>query len=199
MTDYWRLDELENIARGAILRQDYYFFKGDAQAVPIELIAEDYGLEIDFMRLSYNGDLLGRMIFDDGVIEYYNTKSDRYDLVEATAGTMMIESSLLDRPQFNGRLRFTIAHELAHWILHKRIFKGTKAMAAYQRSDKRTKNSIEFQANYLASAFLMPAPSLKRAYNQSRFDKCDVISKLAKIFEVSKEAMRIRLKELGLI
>jgi Zn-dependent peptidase ImmA (M78 family) len=111
---------------------------------------------------------------------------------------MLIESTLLDNPRSVGRLRFTIAHELSHNILHKPIFKGTKAMAAYQKSDKRNKDRIEFQANYLASAFLMPAPSLKLAYNQSRFEKCDVVAKLAKMFEVSKEAMRIRLKELGL-
>lgn len=198
MADYWRLEELENIARGAILRYDPHFFKYGVQAVPIEQIAENYGLAIDFMRLSYNGDLLGRMIFDDGVIEYYNTEADRYRLIDVTAGTMMIDSSLLDRPQSNGRLRFTIAHELAHWVLHKRIFKGTEAMAAYQKSDKRSKNRVEFQANYLGSAFLMPAPTLKLAYNKSRSEKGDVIAKLAKAFEVSKEAMRIRIKELGL-
>jgi len=164
-------------SRGAILRYDSHFFKCGVQAVPIEQITEGYGLEIDFMRLSYNKDLLGRMVFEDGEVAYYDTAADRYKVIEATAGTMLIESTLLDRPQSNGRLRFTIAHELAHWILHKKIFTGEKAVAAYKKSDKREKNAVEWQANYLASALLMPAPTLKLAYNQSRFDKGDVVAK----------------------
>jgi hypothetical protein len=198
MTNYYSVDNLENIARSVVLQYDPYFLKCNVQSVPIEQIVEDYGLDIDYMRLTYNRDFLGQMIFADSSVAYFDPDDDKYKTVDVTAGTMIIESTLLDRPQSYGRYRFTLAHELAHWILHKKIFTDTTAVAAYHKSDEREKNAIEWQANYLAAAILMPAALVKRAFNNARGEKGDIVKKLAKTFEVSKQAMQIRIKELGL-
>jgi hypothetical protein len=197
--NYYSIDFLENVARNIILQHDPYFLKFEPQAVPIEQIVEGYGLSIDYRRLRYNKDLLGQMIFDDGAYPYYDEESDRYDTIAVTAGTMLIESSLLEHRQSYGRYRFTVAHELAHWILHKKIFTGAFSEAALYKSDSRMKNKVEWQANYLAAAILMPAGAVKRAFYRAKSEKADVTKRLAKLFEVSKEAMGIRIKELGLI
>ena len=198
MSIYYTVDSLENIARCTVLQHDPHFLKFDPQAVPIEQVVEGFGLSIDYMRLRYNKDLLGRMIFNDDVVTYFDVDEDKYKCVEVPARTMLIESTLLDRPQSYGRYRFTLAHELAHWILHKKIFTGDNAEAALYKTDSRTKNAVEWQANYLAAAILMPAGAVKRAFHQENTTLNAKIKQLAKIFEVSVEAMRIRVSELGL-
>jgi len=44
-----------------------------------------------------------------------------YDLIEVEAQTIILDESLL-RGRNGGRLRFTCAHENAHWILHKEYY-----------------------------------------------------------------------------
>jgi len=198
--NYYSVNTLENIARNTIKQYDEYFLNFEPQAIPIERIIEDaYGLNIDFMRLTIAGNELGRMVCENGYSTRFAPDKDDYELVKVTEGTMLIESRLLEKPQYHGRYRFTLAHELAHWIIHKHLFKGTSTAAAHYKSDVRGLNTIEWQADYLAAAILMPAGLVKRAFHRVRNEKVDIIKKLAEIFEVSKQAMRIRLEELGLI
>ena len=116
-------------------------------------------------------------------------------------GTMLIEASLLEDEKCYGRLRFTLAHELAHYILHKRIFSGTGVAAALYNQDT-DEDATEWQANYLAKAILMPNGQIKRCFYALRpvcRSKSDFVCKMAEIFEVSKQAMEIRLREFALI
>jgi hypothetical protein len=198
MTDYYTTHTLENIARYVIKQHDPYFFKFEPQAVPIERIIEDtYCLTIDCMRLTMSGEVLGRMIYDNGYDTCYNPEKDKYELVRVTKGTIIIESLLLEHPRYYGRYRFTLAHELAHWIIHKKLFTGTRTAAASHKSSEISDNAVEWQANYLAAAILMPAGLVKCAYYQAKARKAANIAKeLAGIFEVSAQAMKIRLNEL---
>jgi Zn-dependent peptidase ImmA (M78 family) len=141
------------------------------------------------------------MIYDDGYYIRFNPEKDDYELVKVVSGTMLIEALLLEKPNLYGRFRFTLAHELAHWILHKRLFIGTCIAAASYNVDNCSVDSIEWQANYLAKAILMPAGQIKRGFYQTKTNsetETSVISNLANIFEVSKQALQIRLNELGL-
>lgn len=203
MTDYYSTYTLENIARNTIKQYDPYFHNFEPHSVPIERIIEDtFGLTIDCMRLTMAGDVLGHMVYDDGYSVCYNPETDRYELVRVKEGTILIESLLLENPQSYGRYRFTLAHELSHWIIHKKLFKGTSTAAALYKSDKRAHNAVEWQANYLAAAILMPTGLIKKAFYQARTEKADnanIIKKLSRIFEVSSQAVKIRLQEIGLI
>ena len=70
------------------------------------------------------------MIYDSGITTYYNREIMDYALMRVEGGTMLIEAALLEDEKSYGRLRFTLAHELAHYIIHKQIFSGTGVAAA---------------------------------------------------------------------
>lgn len=200
---FYKASTLECIARNTLTKYSESYLSAQPRAVPLEKIIEDiFGLSIEYMRLTEAGNELGRMIYDSGYSTRFNPEIDNYELVAVTEGTILIEAMLLDNPRLYGRFRFTLAHELAHWILHKKLFSGTGVAAATYKSDKCTDNAIEWQANYLAKAILMPVGHVKRGFYGARAESItenQSILKLASLFEVSKQAMEIRLNELGLI
>jgi Zn-dependent peptidase ImmA (M78 family) len=96
------------------------------------------------------------------------------------------------------RERFTIAHEIAHYILHSsRITEngGVLKDNIFYRSWLST--IVEAEANrFAADIILMPKELLEKAYEreQKEFeDPKKLIERLADLFEVSKIAMTIRL------
>ena len=194
---YFTGSALESVARCALLKFDVEYMNRQPAPIPIEYIIENvYGLTLDFRHLTNNSRLLGKTIFDDGVTPYYNTDTGRYEFIKVKAGTMMLETKLADEGVF-GRLRFTEAHELAHWLLHQKLYAGTHETAAFLSSDQ---DSItEYQANIVASHLLMPKCLVKRAFFALRgLDADDVTQELAGTFAVSREAMSYRLKDLKL-
>lgn len=84
------------------------------------------------------------------------------------------------------RRRFTIAHELAHYILHKDLIEDGIVDDALYRSGLGS--NVETEANKLATDILMPWHLLKRP----EYEKLSVFD-LAKKFWVSEAAMSIRL------
>ncbi len=92
------------------------------------------------------------------------------------------------------RQRFTIAHELGHYVFHRDFIKtGVDDNRAYRASDtvKYTnylKKHHEVEANRFASALLLP-PKIVEEYQRNIPD----IKELAQKFKVSELAMRIRL------
>lgn len=199
---YYSPQTLEGIARHVLSQYDELYLNAQPQAVPIELIIEkSFGLRIEYQYLTVDGRELGRMIFDDGITTYYDRDKKEYAIMKVNGGTMLIDASLIEDEKLNGRLRFTLAHELAHYIIHKGIFSGTNTFAALYNNDKEN-DSTEWQANYLAQAILMPNGQIKRCFYALRPDhksKFDMICDMAGIFEVSKQAMEIRLKGFRLI
>ena len=126
----------------------------------------------------------------------------QYRMIAVRAGTILIDERLCD-PSKLGRLRFTCAHELAHWVLHKKLYSGTGDVAAYNGnvSSDESHGIIERQADTLASALLMPLPQIKKCFYRLKIGRTDeqLIAEMANIFEVSKQAMQIRLKSRNLI
>lgn len=90
------------------------------------------------------------------------------------------------------RQRFTVAHEIAHYLLHRdQIGSGIYDDVLYRSalSDQR-----EAEANRLAADILMPDEEVRDAYRAKRgLDNEDTIAELATQFGVSEAAMRIRL------
>lgn len=200
---YYKSETLEIIARKTLCSLSPQYLNMNPQAVPIEKLIENvFGLSIDYQYLTESGDELGKMVYDSGYLACYNREKGDYELMTVKAGTMMIEASLLEDEKCYGRLRFTYAHELAHWLLHKEIYQGT-GIAAAMYNEEQDEDATEWQANYLAQAILMPNGQIKRCFysvhQQSAIDKKGIILEMSKIFEVSKQAMEIRLKHFGLI
>lgn len=101
------------------------------------------------------------------------------------------------------RKRFTAAHELAHYLLHRdlmstdgdRMNRHTDRLYGAQEDNPASPftRQHEIQANRLAAQIVMPAPLVRE-----KFARCKDVSQLAADFGVSKAAMEIRLKTLGL-
>lgn len=85
------------------------------------------------------------------------------------------------------RRRFTTAHEIAHFVLHRNSIGDGIADDGLYRS--RLSNAMEAQANKLAADILMPWHLLNSFVESGTTS----LSQLAVIFEVSENAMSIRL------
>lgn len=84
------------------------------------------------------------------------------------------------------RKRFTFAHELAHFILHRDLIESGLTDDTMYRSE--LSNVYEVQANRMAADILMPI----RLVKIHRADKSP--QDLARLFGVSEAAMKIRLE-----
>lgn len=95
------------------------------------------------------------------------------------------------------RKRFTIAHELGHHFLHLLSdgdFVDTQVdLFRDAEAGESTPQSVEVQANQFAAALLAPEGLVRPA-----FEKIQSVPELARLFNVSEEAMAIRLARLGL-
>jgi hypothetical protein len=90
------------------------------------------------------------------------------------------------------RRRFTIAHEIGHYVLHRDLILDEVTDNEMYRSSELS-DEFERQANRFAADLLLPAQVVRDQYR-----KLPAIIPLARLFAVSEEAMRIRLKELRL-
>lgn len=85
------------------------------------------------------------------------------------------------------RQRFTIAHEIAHFILHRSFIGDGIVEDALHRADGFT-NALERQANAMAADILMPRHLIKKAQDEGIV----AIPALASLFNVSRDAMSYR-------
>lgn len=94
------------------------------------------------------------------------------------------------------RQRFTIAHELAHFFLHRDLLNNGIVDDVLYRSSHST--YIEQQANSLAADILMPINLLEELFAQCDSEKetGKKIEFIAKELNVSVIALKIRLNEI---
>ena len=102
----------------------------------------------------------------------------------------------VNRNEARERQRFTIGHEIAHFLLHKPIIDsspdGITDNVLYRSG---APERIEYEANRLAAALVMPMGLIEKKLREE-FDSVvteATIESLASAFEVSKAAMEIRL------
>ena len=127
MRKYYTEQTMESIARRVLDAYDERLYRGQPRAIPIEDIIERHGLTLEFQYLRKNGRILGKTVFDTGLEAVYDMELGEYTLFPVKAGTILIDASLCEEETSTGRLRFTEAHELSHWILHKGLYVGTAA------------------------------------------------------------------------
>ena len=90
------------------------------------------------------------------------------------------------------RQRFTVAHEIAHFLLHRNEIGPGVVDSIMYRSSLTSRKEVE--ANQLAADIVMPAEAVGRELERlggRRTD--DVVEELAAMFRVSVPAMKIRL------
>lgn len=108
------------------------------------------------------------------------------------------------------RHRFTIAHELGHFILHKKnsvsseqLFVDRDFLVKYRSSNKYspTEYEQEQQANAFAAALLMSEEFVHAELAKMDYDdlsEIQLIEALARVFEVSPTAMTYRFSNLDI-
>lgn len=129
----YRLEAIETIGRKILQEYDRALLEGPPQAIPIETIIETkFNLILEYHSLRKNGSVLGETIFDDGAAILYAQAEKRYRLIAVKAGTILVDERLC-ADRLLGRMRFTCAHELGHWVLHQKLYSGTGDVAAYCR------------------------------------------------------------------
>ena len=91
------------------------------------------------------------------------------------------------------RKRFTIAHEIAHFIFHRsKIGDGVVENGLYRSA--QLSDSIERQANQFAARILMPHDLVYKAWREGK----NTPEKLAEYFGVSAPVAKVRIEELML-
>ena len=199
----------------------------------LELLEEHLGLTV---KRKYIGNIesgiLGLIVMNDEVeIPSYDDMY-RPTILQETFGTVLI-SQHLNGKNNAPRRRYTEAHEGAHFILHKEYYNNSAAKTAnrsnvfdyiacrkmeiYKNSPKNDREWIEWQADALAAALLMPRDIFysyaKSVIRQNGVSKgylisgpyankgqaIDIITEVAEKFYVSYRAAQIRMLHLGLI
>ncbi|MEO1139696.1 MAG: ImmA/IrrE family metallo-endopeptidase [Pseudomonadota bacterium] len=148
------------------------FQNGDT--VPIGALARSLGLRIKVANLGPGKS--GQISRDD---EGYVIKVNRFETKE--------------------RQRFTIAHEIAHFLLHREIIDsspdGIVDTVLYRSG---APENVEYEANRLAADILMPRRSVERRLRELGGRVTELaIEVLARDFKVSKGAMEIRLQNVN--
>lgn len=154
--------------------------------IPVEEIAHRLNINISYEP--FEGDLSGVLFRDnsDTIIGVNSNESDK-------------------------RQRFTIAHELGHFVLHEgdQLHIDHNFKVNFRNSvSSQGSNFNEIEANAFAASLLMPEKLVREIYETSipngvdpfsDDDHSKEIALLAKLFNVSKTAMLIRLSKLDLL
>jgi Zn-dependent peptidase ImmA (M78 family) len=153
--------------------------------VPVEEITQQLNIKISYEP--FEGDISGLLYRDDSNTIIGVNSNESYQ-----------------------RKRFTIAHELGHFILHEgdQLYFDHNFKVNFRDSvSSQGSKSIEIEANAFAASLLMPENLVREAYDTTisygvdpfSDDHSEEVALLAKIFNVSQTAMLIRLGKLGLL
>jgi Zn-dependent peptidase ImmA (M78 family) len=154
-------------------------------AIDVSRFIEFYlEMQIEYKRLSYDRKILAMTAFNTGIVQIADEASGQPVPLIVQEGTVIIEPLLLEKRNA-ARRRFTFMHEGAHWMIHRPAFSADNPFGSpgvfenqylaakegridYSRSQKERNDNerIERQADFLASAMLMPKTTLRMAYKE---------------------------------
>jgi len=98
----------------------------------------------------------------------------------------------VNRHDSHGRQRFTVAHEIAHFLLHNHLIGTGISDDALYRSNQN--DQVEREANRLAADIIMPTRAVANAIaTANALGISDYEAALADQFQVSRSAMAIKL------
>ncbi|HTK20784.1 MAG TPA: ImmA/IrrE family metallo-endopeptidase [Mucilaginibacter sp.] len=135
-----------------------------------------------------------------------------YELGDEVSGVLLVEEHRgtigfnVEHPKV--RQRFTIAHELGHFILHVNKDKSNEMFVdkdfiikwRYTKVYTPTEFKQEQEANAFAAALLMPRDFLIKEMSKDKYigyAETKLIDELAKVFDVSAAAMTYRFADLN--
>lgn len=173
-------------------------------------------IESDATELLRNAHAWGSPVDLKRVCSWLNVTVHFETLEDSVSGVLVIRGgerhALVNASHHANRQRFSLAHELGHLLLHDsrgdRLFIDTH-MRMYQRvgapsaesytdPESLTTPDEEREANIFASALLMPRQLIQQCQHLDLSEESEV-TRLARSFAVSDQAMSIRLQQLGLV
>ena len=176
------MDEVERLAEAFLATVPSYVWDRDTLPVPIEDIADTHaGLlvpDVEDLGVAPGAPQLGEGQALSG-------------LLLPTLGEIWVNAD--EARQWPPRRRFTIAHELGHWCLHRgaerAVFCRASAIEPVAPEQRPALPPAEEQANAFAAALLMPDRLIQEQYVRCKRD----LSKLCDTFGASGAAMGRRL------
>ncbi|MEO5331884.1 MAG: ImmA/IrrE family metallo-endopeptidase [Magnetococcus sp. YQC-5] len=142
-----------------------------------------------------NGDITAAIKKAGGTIEYRAPS----DLEAGDSGSMIIHSIrnftiYLSKYTSANRDRFTVAHELGHYVLHYFIIKKDNEQLEPMVCTRAGDGRVEWEANWFAAGFVMPEEIFKTIFNKRKGN----LELVAAHFGVSRSDAEIRANYLGL-
>lgn len=147
----------------------------------------------------------------------FDPTDDIAEAVKRLGGKIRYETTLLEDPSHTGSLfvddeeqfeivvpmhtsptrdRFTIAHELGHYIVHYLWPRQANAnLPKKMKALRKDSDRVEWEANWFAASFLMPRARFDEAFRACN-GNLDILSAT---FGVSRPAAEVRARSLGLI
>lgn len=123
------------------------------------------------------------------------------DMEDDHSGLLLVEKGVatiaINNAHHTNRQRFSAAHELGHYVLHSRGHDRLFVDKAYRRSKASSAglDIDEIEANRFAASLLMPCDLIRRHVGSNPIMDLDIY-RLALRFEVSEQAMTLRLVKL---
>jgi Zn-dependent peptidase ImmA (M78 family) len=166
----------------------------------INKCAEDILCQTGMLRVPVDVELVAHRL---------KLRTEAASLGENVSGLLVVEKGHgvigYNTTQALVRQRFTIAHEIGHFVLHRHddpsaLFIDTHYIVYRRDAQSSTgEDRREIEANRFAAALLMPATLLQTEIQKKPLDFGDeeMLTDLASKFQVSTQAMSIRLSNLG--
>lgn len=152
------------------------------------LIESDmYKIPVDIIKIAKLNDIA----VYEGELEKNISGAIRYNKEKQNFEIMVNKNDTRERK------RFTIAHEIGHYFLHKELLMSDEVhidIMYRMPNDNEEENKREKDVDYFAGALLMNKTLLTKIYMENH-----TITELAEIFDVSVSAMTVRLDILGLL
>jgi Zn-dependent peptidase ImmA (M78 family) len=150
----------------------------DQKITPLENIVKEEGLEV-FYDSYGKGTFDGMTFYDDGQF-FIHINTDCGNRIDSPRG------------------RFTLAHELGHYIIDSHRIGLMQGMldAHASKTNKKQFSEIEREADYFASCLLMPEERFKTDIYRKKFN-FELISTLSVQYAVSVIACAFRFAQIG--
>lgn len=138
----------------------------------------------------------------EAVAEFLGFTVLTYPLPDTTSGLTFIEEGIktigVNSTHPRTRQRFSVAHELGHYLSGHESYDGGGTHVDDRPSYLDPQYRQEVEANEFAAELLMPSAWLKRDVAEHGMSQIDTPA-LAKRYEVSEQAMWIQLLDLQLV
>ena len=161
-------ERLEELTSDILMNNDMY-------KIPVDVFCIAKNNDISIYEGDLNKDISGAIRYDK------NTK--KFEI-------------LINKNDLRVRQRFTIAHELGHFFLHKDILQSDELHidTMYRMPKDDAEREREKEVDYFAGALLMNRILVEKFHKENM-----KIREMSELFKVSVSAMTVRLDVLGLL